>query len=177
MSNKFLLPCECGRSVAVEISQAGQHVACACGKKLAVPSLRSIRKLAPAAEQSGQGSARGAAWNPVKGILFAIGALLVIGGLGTAGYSFLIYQRADAFQPSAEAHVESLALIDSLSPLETFEAWHHITEHGLEPAGSSPFAQAQEVAAEKRWLVKFGLSIALAGLVCALAPTIFRGKQ
>ena len=45
---KYLLTCECGKTVTVDIGQAGEQVACQCGAKLDVPPLRKLRHL-PAA--------------------------------------------------------------------------------------------------------------------------------
>lgn len=174
MSNKFLLPCDCGRSVAVEVTQAGQRVTCSCGKQLAVPSLRAIRQLPPATNVSNPQKARLPTWNPIKGVLFAVGAVLVIVGVATAVYSYSIYQQASAFQPSETAYSETLVMIDKMTPSEVFDAWHHITEQGLEPAGSSPFAKAQEVALEKRRMMSIAVAMTVAGLLCALVPAFLR---
>lgn len=45
MSRHYLLPCSCGKSVSIEVSQAGQEVKCVCGETLSVPSLLQIKKL------------------------------------------------------------------------------------------------------------------------------------
>jgi hypothetical protein len=42
---KHLLPCTCGQTVEVEPSQAGQTVACTCGKSLLVPSMLRVKSL------------------------------------------------------------------------------------------------------------------------------------
>jgi hypothetical protein len=47
-SNNLLLnvPCMCGRSLAVNSTQAGAKVSCECGKEIQLPSLSQMRKLA-----------------------------------------------------------------------------------------------------------------------------------
>ncbi|MDR0611111.1 MAG: hypothetical protein LBG58_13460 [Planctomycetaceae bacterium] len=50
MSQKYLLPCSCGRSLAIETSQAGQTLTCSCGQTQQVPSLLKIKNL-PVAEE------------------------------------------------------------------------------------------------------------------------------
>lgn len=50
MSQKYLLPCSCGKSVPVETSQAGSDVVCQCGETLKVPSMLKIKKLRPLEE-------------------------------------------------------------------------------------------------------------------------------
>jgi len=49
---KYLLPCECGQSVEVEPSQAGQTVVCVCGEDLLVPSMLQVKALPVASEKS-----------------------------------------------------------------------------------------------------------------------------
>ena len=41
----YLLTCDCGKTVPVEIGQAGGRVACSCGTQLDVPTLRQLRHL------------------------------------------------------------------------------------------------------------------------------------
>ncbi|MDR2438082.1 MAG: hypothetical protein LBE12_01770 [Planctomycetaceae bacterium] len=55
MSLKYLLPCSCGRSLEIEISQAGQQVTCSCGQTQRVPSLLKIKSL-PVAEEKEAGN-------------------------------------------------------------------------------------------------------------------------
>ncbi|MDR0703942.1 MAG: hypothetical protein LBF88_03050 [Planctomycetaceae bacterium] len=50
MSQKYLLPCSCGRSCEIETVQAGQMITCTCGQTQQVPSLLKIRNL-PVAEE------------------------------------------------------------------------------------------------------------------------------
>ena len=45
----YLLTCDCGKTVPVEIGQAGGQVTCSCGTQLDVPTLRKLRHLPAAA--------------------------------------------------------------------------------------------------------------------------------
>lgn len=45
MSQKYLLPCSCGKFVPIETAQAGSDVVCQCGQSLKVPSMLKIKKL------------------------------------------------------------------------------------------------------------------------------------
>ncbi|MCL2306578.1 MAG: hypothetical protein FWC43_14665 [Planctomycetaceae bacterium] len=47
MSQKYLLPCSCGKEVSIETSQAGGNVLCDCGLSLRIPSLLKIKQLPP----------------------------------------------------------------------------------------------------------------------------------
>jgi hypothetical protein len=41
---KISIPCECGESVAVTEGDAGGRLTCRCGRTVAVPSLRELRR-------------------------------------------------------------------------------------------------------------------------------------
>ena len=45
MSQRFKLTCQCGVEYPVELSQAGRSIECACGRRLAIPSMLKIRRL------------------------------------------------------------------------------------------------------------------------------------
>ena len=55
---KYLVPCVCGRQHAVDTGQAGESLVCECGATVAVPTLRQLRELPPAREESPAGVAR-----------------------------------------------------------------------------------------------------------------------
>lgn len=177
MSNNYLLTCDCGNSVAVGTSQAGQQVNCSCGRRLAVPSLRAIRQLPVAVEKPGSKPAtRPGTWNPVKGATFAMGALMVLGGLLVAAHSYSIYSQVSDLRPSTEQYEESLKNIDSMSPADLFDAWNFIKEHGLEEGGPSPYVIVQGIAKEKLQLIYIGLAVAAVGFLVAIIPAIFSRK-
>ena len=54
MSQKYLLPCSCGKDVPIETAQAGGNVPCDCGQSLKVPTLLQIKKLPLADEPQTQ---------------------------------------------------------------------------------------------------------------------------
>ena len=177
MSNNYLLTCECGNSVRVGVSQAGQQVTCSCGRHLAVPSLRAIKQLPLAVEKAGaKPSARRTTWNPAKGAMFAIGALMVLGGLLVVAHSYNIYSQVHDLRPSTAEYDESLKQIDSMSPEELYQAWTIVKEHGLEEAGPSAFMIFQGIARDKLQLIYIGLGVAAAGFVIAILPVLFTRK-
>src|SRR5688572_16997649 len=94
MSDQYLLPCSCGQTVRVGRAQAGQGVACACGKQLTVPTLRGLRELEPAAPE---GSAPGqAAWGPVRGAVFSSGLVIALLAFLFSAYQLWSYAAASA---------------------------------------------------------------------------------
>lgn len=83
---KYLLPCSCGKSVAVEAAQAGQRVCCTCGRMLDVPTMRLVRQLPPA-DRAAAGARRPApTWPLAQRLLFACGLVVLLGGAATAAY-------------------------------------------------------------------------------------------
>jgi hypothetical protein len=53
-TDSYLLPCSCGRSVAIRPRQAGETVRCACGQELTAPSMGEIRRLPTAGVSASQ---------------------------------------------------------------------------------------------------------------------------
>jgi hypothetical protein len=83
MSESYLLECKCGTRTAVNPSQAGRTVRCACGAKVDVPALRSMRRL-PIAEQAD--AEQQPAWN-LRQRLWTIGAVLILLAIALGVYT------------------------------------------------------------------------------------------
>ncbi len=85
---KYLLPCSCGRKLAIHTSQAGEHVRCACGAEVEVPTMRDIAALEQ--DRSQPVVARPATrWGLRQRILVAGAAIALIGLLlGASSYYF-----------------------------------------------------------------------------------------
>ncbi|MFV1965704.1 MAG: hypothetical protein ACC628_09805 [Pirellulaceae bacterium] len=121
---KYLLPCDCGKSVRIEVSQAGQTVACACGKSLDIPAMRAIRELVP--DEPIEVPSAGRRWSAAHGAGFAIGSLLLVSGLGIGIVSHLQYAYMKTQippLPSAEATAAWVAEIDDWSAMQAWEFW------------------------------------------------------
>jgi hypothetical protein len=108
--------------------------------------------------------------------VFAIGALLCIGGVVVTYHSYSIYSQAVLVQPSPAEFDASLEYIDQMSPADMLVSWQAIKAHGLEPAGSSPFAYAKEIARQNLRTMYAGLTMTILGLLAAIAPMVFSGK-
>lgn len=67
--SSYLLTCNCGKTVPVDVGQAGGQVTCECGTRLDVPTLRQLRHLprSTPAEERRQSSA----WGLRQGIFAA----------------------------------------------------------------------------------------------------------
>ena len=97
---QYQLPCECGRYVLIEPTQAGESVVCQCGRKLQVPALRALRQLASVQVDSLPPAAP--RWTPAQGLLFACGVLVIVVSLISAGYSHLRRLQFAVTPPSEE---------------------------------------------------------------------------
>jgi hypothetical protein len=90
MASDYLLPCTCGRTHRVSSSQAGSAIACPCGAKLEVPTMRELKKLEPAAAGA---PSRQRTWGLPQGLLF-LGMVLVGLGVLAGSYFSLIVMPA-----------------------------------------------------------------------------------
>jgi hypothetical protein len=157
---RYLLPCSCGQSVSVEFSQAGGQVRCACGKVLDVPSMRAIRQLEPAAASPGRPARARRSWSPIQGVLFAVGLLLMAGGLGHAGY----LQIGRLGLPTQETDWDNLEVVmetmDSLTIDQTWEVWNIMRDAPIGPYSPPDFIMFRRVSAI--WLRRIWISLAVA---------------
>jgi len=78
----YLLSCSCGQQTRVSSVQAGETVRCGCGLPLSVPSMRELRSLPLAPDESARKSA---SWDDRHRVAFVL-VLLAIGALAAAGY-------------------------------------------------------------------------------------------
>jgi len=118
MGSQYLLPCHCGRELAVEKSQAGTQVECDCGQWVEVPVLRILTTLKKAAQ-----SPKPTSWSRGQGILFICGVLLLIVGSVT---SIQFYRSMPSpnipGMPGLAADLDSRS--DSLGAVETLRLWN-----------------------------------------------------
>jgi hypothetical protein len=176
MNARFLLPCECGQSVPIELSQAGQKVRCSCGRELAAPTLRGIRQLQPATEHAASVRPR-ASWNPVKGALFAAGSALLLSGLIAAAYNYLLYYQTSQVKPSDEEFADHLSRIEQMTPSDLWDAWHFFAEHGLGDHESSVYVQYREESRRRLKNTAIAGVIAGFGVGLALIAMVIPGRQ
>ena len=109
--SRYLLPCSCGKSIAVSVSQAGDKVHCECGQELEVPTLRQLRELAP--EQTD--STESASWGFRQGVI-TLGLILASLMAATSGWFYATQPTPlQPFDASAwtEKVEEDLAVVDS----------------------------------------------------------------
>jgi len=119
MAIKYEITCGCGLKMQVEARQAGESIACACGRLIDVPTLRGLAEL-PQVVQQETGS-RG--WTRTQGVCFVAGMVwLAVGAVVT----WQIWARAtrpveiQRFDRIAE---DFSARVDRLTPSESLTYW------------------------------------------------------
>lgn len=164
MAQRYQVPCQCGRSVAVEAAQAGRHVACACGKLVEVPTLLRLRRLptielaGPADEVSEAGRA---AWEwPQRVALLGAGLLLV--ALLAAAY-------LAATWPLARTAEDIHRRAEILSPAELLVSYDAMAREG--PAAVPNRLESALMIERQKQLAWFILSMAAAA--CGAAMLVF----
>ncbi len=133
MPSGYLLPCRCGKQTIVFRSQAGEQVACECGEKLDVPTLRGFSELATSDQKvaANRISSERPKWNPMLGIpaaIFFAFALISFGLLANA--SFWRYQVDTKFKVEDEIRKGEEAL-DAMQPAEILVLHRNFRELGL----------------------------------------------
>jgi hypothetical protein len=133
---KYLLPCNCGQNVEVDAGQAGLQVACACGAKLDVPTMRGLAQLRSAQTPAEEATASSqATWGPGQGLMF-LGS--VIGACGLIALAFVLRQR-----PEWVVQPQQIAMnIHRQTPTQLWHYWLELRK-GLEP-GEDPIRQRFE---------------------------------
>lgn len=126
MSGDFLLPCECGQSVPIRLTQAGHTVRCTCNRELVVPTMREIRAL-PAAIERDTPLGTQPAWPIQYGILFAIGMGIAVAAAGSLLY--FGWQRSKVMPYVRKPIVDDVEFQVSASELSPPEAWDIWTKY------------------------------------------------
>lgn len=169
---KYLFPCsECGTNHKIDIAQAGQRITCACGAALEVPTMRGIRQL-EVAEPTGGETADKPAWSPRLGAAFVGGvALMVLGlivvGMGVIGWSRLVVPDPVAYDPR---HTDEM--LESLSPMATFELWEDVKKAGLGPYQKPAYLMANEAKTKLTWILVSGGIVTAVGLIVVVGATM-----
>ena len=155
----YLLTCNCGNSLPVDVGQAGGQVVCSCGTRLEVPTLRNLRHL-PAAPTIQP--AASATWSARKGAIavFLIGAIV----LATASFwNWLREPKIPVFEPKAQADFVERSL-NELTPLDAWKTWTHVyrplAERGFTPLERNDTPMIRAEIARRRFLEMVLLSIA-----------------
>jgi hypothetical protein len=162
--SKYLLNCECGQNVPVDLGQAGGQIGCpSCGRRLDVPPLRMLRHL-PQAEPAVEKAS--SAWGPRQGVVTA-GILLAAVLLLIALWSRFTEPSVPEFNPDNRLQSVDTAL-DTMTPEQGWQLWvdlyRPMAERGLAVI-EDPHKQAiEQYVAKKRF---FQTTMLVAAGICA----------
>jgi hypothetical protein len=159
MATKYLLPCDCGSSLRIEVSQAGQTVRCECGKKHELPTMRAIRQLEEDTSSAAPQVIR--RWNPLLATLFASGCLVTVAGLAIAVVSHVQYVReVDQIPPLPTAEVREawVSEVDQMSAVEAWEEWKRSKAFTVPPLSLNVALKRHANDVLQRALIAYGIA-------------------
>jgi hypothetical protein len=171
---KYLLPCSCGKSVAVEPAQAGQSVRCACGRMLEVPAMRLVRQLTPAARDAAGARRAAPSWPRAQRMLFAAGLALLVGGAATAGYYQWVRMQLQTEEVPWDDVQGACATIERMNISDAWEVWTVMRDVDIGPYAPPIFVHHRRIAVELLRYVIMGSAAAGVGLVLMLLAVAVR---
>jgi hypothetical protein len=117
--SKYLVECNCGNKLPVDIGQAGGRVTCTCGNLVDVPPLRQLRHLPPAEVEKERPKA---SWNARKGVITA--SLLLVGAIAIAnGWSWFTQPKIPKFDPVAYQRDVVEQRLNKITPTQSWLWW------------------------------------------------------
>ena len=178
MATKFLLPCECGQTIAIEVGQAGQKIPCACGKTVEAPSMRAIRSLELQPEQPDAPKPK-RSWSPAAGMVFVTGSILILIALTTIGFAYfsrsLLHRNLPVRSPENVA--QWLGEIDQTPADGLIDVWNETVEKGFSEADESPWQLYRAEAGKYKLTIWIGLALAALGLAMSTGATLLRSPD
>jgi hypothetical protein len=152
-------------------SQAGEAISCACGQTVDVPTLRELRTL-PTADASAPGTRP--AWSVARGALFVAGALMI------ASAALAVWQiaprraRLEVSQPTfAELEFD----VQTLSPLQAWDAWEHFRAQKLEYRATPKFIEERAKYRELSYYLYAAVAAGAIGLLLMAASLVWPWKR
>jgi hypothetical protein len=140
----YLLPCDCGRNIAISPRQAGETVRCDCGQTRIAPNLGEIRRLRPAEKsQAPTVSRAGSSWGAPERLLL-LGIVLVV--IAVASASVLAWQYPS--QKAIEAYIQQRhAFVQSLGPWDSLQLYRRKLAPGVDAPNWPNFYGGREILA------------------------------
>ncbi len=173
---KYRFPCErCGEKLVIDVSQAGRQIVCRCGAALEIPSLRAIRALEAATDDSVK--PRRQSWNRGRGALFAAGLVIAVLGLLAAGAAGFGWLTSSAPPPPSPTDVAAaLKSVDELSAPRAWDLWAEMRTNGLGQYSEHPQAAFSAFLRRVRVLFTVGALLLAAGIAAATTSVFLPGK-
>ena len=174
---KYLLPCSCGKTVTVDVGQAGQSLRCECGRKLEVPTMRAIRQLEPLRDVQLRQSRRKKPWSLTQGAVFASGLAIMVAGLATAAYFQIGRSRLQTEAVPWDNLELALKNIDNMNIDQAFQLWQEIRDDPIGPYHPPNYIMARYVSAGVLNYVLGSLGVAALGLIVLLSAFLLSPRK
>jgi hypothetical protein len=167
---KYLVACSCGRQHTVETRQAGETIACECGATVAVPTLRQLRLLPEAGDETAsEKKSTAAAAAPSWGVrqrvitlcLLAAAACLAIAGVSRSLEQPLPEIDSVAYTKNVDR------MVGAMTPLAAWQRWHD-TYEPLRSTGFEVYKHPAEAAMKQALTWHHGVQVASLGLAALL---------
>jgi hypothetical protein len=171
--SKYLLTCDCGSTVPVEIGQAGGKVACpACGAALDVPTLRKLRHLPPAGIETRPVPS---SWGARQGV--ATAGLILAAILATVAAGSRYFEpTVPEFNPDARRQSVDRAL-ETMTPVQGFQMWvdlyRPLAERGFAIIEDPHKPAIEQYIAKQRFFQKTLLIVAAISAAVAVAAALW----
>ena len=175
MATKYLLPCDCGKAVPIETSQAGEQVGCACGATLDIPTLRGIKQLA--VEEPTSDAKPKAEWNALSGSMFSVGLLLAVIGVTAASYYFYQASLLPTEDPNWYGTVEAEKTLDTVDSFHLVDIWNDFVSTGLGERHEPQHIVNRATVAHYRLLGSCGAGAGVLGLLLIVGSFFMTGKS
>jgi hypothetical protein len=166
---QYLLTCQCGQNVAVEIGQAGERVSCQCGTMLDVPPLRKLRHLPVVPVATASVVPRVHSWNVRRGIIAAL-LILATSLAFWALWSRLTEPRVAPFDADVRQRLVDED-VERMTPVQAWQIWieryRPLAERGFSELQHPHAAAIEQLVAKRRFLQK--TLLATAGVFAGIA--------
>ena len=170
----YLLTCECGLDVPVQVAQAGDQLTCSCGAPITVPNLRDVKQLPLADDPLDKPKDQ---WNAIGGSIFAIAIVFIAVGLTVAVYNYSVGNKIITTDTTDEANEYGNIVIDQMPPFESIEIFAVIAGRGLGEQQTVDFLVEQKKQEAFFNRAKGGLIICVIGLLLVCVTVVLNRKD
>ncbi len=171
------LTCTCGKIIRVSRSQAGQELACECGQKLQVPTLRGFGQLPLAdSEPNATAVAERKAWGGWRGTIFATACAVFVLSFLPCAYYLYIRSQIDTSYTVADEIAAGNSNYDAMGMEMLVAEWTRFERSGLGPKNKPTFYWMKQFARENEILAMVTGSIAALSMLVGAAAWITAPK-
>lgn len=169
MTEKYLLPCSCGKAVPITVAQAGSKVTCECGTALDVPKMRELCSLKRTGG-SDEPTPRASDYTGVTPARVFFTVCLSIALLAATAALLLYVQRSKLDLGPTDQQLRQIetSTIDNFTPNQSMELWRNFVKTGLNPSQGSFWKEVRQQHAQLTAAMKGSLLIAGLGFLSAV---------